>query len=144
MTSERNRLQRRAQMANRFPFPKYALCGFTGTRSGTDISSPYRQVLAIPTSDTGTYRSQFQAGAGGELVMYDRVPGGAGYVERIVEQLGTVLQAALDRTRRCRNPLCDPEGSCYACLRSYGNQFKWNVLKRGPVARWLERFCLSG
>lgn len=27
----------------------------------------------------------------------------------------------------------------YACLRSYGSQFKWNLLKRGPVARWLEQ-----
>lgn len=106
----------------------------------TTLVAAAAEVLAIPPSDiAGTYRSQFQAGAGGELVMYDRVPGGAGYVERIVGQLGTILQAALDRTRRCRNPLCDPEGSCYACLRSYGNQFKWNLLKRGPVARWLEQ-----
>jgi hypothetical protein len=106
----------------------------------TTLVAAAAEVLAIPASDiAGTYRSQFQAGAGGELVLYDRVPGGAGYVERIVEQLGTILQAALDRTGRCRNPLCDPEGSCYACLRSYGNQFKWNLLRRGPVKRWLEQ-----
>jgi superfamily II DNA/RNA helicase len=106
----------------------------------TTLVAATAEVLAIPLSDiAGTYRSQFQAGAGGELVMYDRVPGGAGYVARIVDQLGTILGAALDRTLHCRNPLCDPEGSCYACLRSYGNQFKWALLKRGPVARWLEQ-----
>ncbi len=111
----------------------------------TTLVSAAAEVLAIPLSDiAGTYRSQFQAGAGGELVMYDRVPGGAGYVARIVDQLGTILEAALDRTLHCRNPLCDPEGSCYACLRSYGNQFKWALLKRGPVARWLEQLMTRG
>ena len=29
-----------------------------------------------------------------------------------------------------------PQGSCYACLRSYGNQFKWDKLSRGPIAIW--------
>lgn len=71
------------------------------------------------------------------MVVYDRVPGGAGYVKRIVENLPTILKAVLERTSTCRNPLCDPEGSCYACLRSYANQFKWDKLKRSIVAEWV-------
>ena len=37
----------------------------------------------------------------------------------------------------CKNPQCDPQGSCYACLRSYSNQFQWESLHRNLVADWL-------
>ena len=59
----------------------------------------------------------------GELVVYDRVPGGAGYVSRIGKELPGILEATLRRVLNCTNPQCDPQGSCYTCLRSYGNQF---------------------
>ena len=40
--------------------------------------------LVIPRRDLdGTYRSQGEGSSAGELVVYDRVPGGAGYVGRI-------------------------------------------------------------
>jgi len=100
------------------------------------------EVLSIPTNDiAGTYQNGPHGTA--ELVVYDRVPGGAGYVARIVSQLRTILEATLRRTRDCRNPLCDPQGSCYACLRSYSNQFKWDRLSRGPIATWIA-VLLSG
>jgi hypothetical protein len=28
-------------------------------------------------------------------------------------------------------------GSCYSCLRTYGNQFNWDLLRRNLVANWL-------
>jgi hypothetical protein len=94
------------------------------------------EVLSIPTNDiAATYQNGPQDNA--ELIVYDRVPGGAGYVERIVKDLSGIFEAALRRTRDCRNPLCDPQGSCYACLRSYSNQFKWGQLSRGPIATWI-------
>jgi hypothetical protein len=97
------------------------------------------EVLGIPTGDIdGTFRSQFEHGRGGELVVFDRVPGGAGYVERIRHELVAILRAAYSRTRNCRNQTCDSRGSCYACLRTYGNQFQWDQLNRGLVADWLE------
>src|SRR5262249_24778124 len=93
------------------------------------------EVLSIPTNDiAGTYQNGPHGTA--ELVVYDRVPGGAGYVARIVLELRNILEAILRRTRDCRNPLCDPQVSCYACLRSYSNQFKWDQLSRGPIAAW--------
>jgi len=95
-------------------------------------------VLAVPPADLGgTFRSQSEGSLNGELVIYDRVPGGAGYVKRIGDELRNVLQETLNRTLRCRNPQCDPEGSCYSCLRSYQNQFKWENLKRVLVSKWL-------
>jgi len=94
------------------------------------------EMLSIPTNDiAATYQNGPQDNA--ELIVYDRVPGGAGYVERIVKDLSGIFEAALRRTRDCRNPLCDPQGSCYACLRSYSNQFKWGQLSRGPIATWI-------
>lgn len=96
------------------------------------------EVLTIPRSDIeGTYRSQTGESLSGELVVYDRVPGGAGYVERIVEELPRVLERTLQRTLSCENPLCDPEASCYVCLRSYSNQFRWSLLRRNSVSTWL-------
>jgi superfamily II DNA/RNA helicase len=95
-------------------------------------------VLVIPTRDLdGTYRSQGEGSNAGELVIYDRVPGGAGYVGRIRQELPNILAAALQRVEKCPNPTCEMGGSCYSCLRTYGNQFNWDLLRRNLVANWL-------
>jgi hypothetical protein len=107
----------------------------------TAFVSAAADVLSIPRSDLdSTYQSQSSTSLSGELIVYDRVPGGAGYVRRIIEHLPRILERSLERTRSCDNPLCDPEGSCYTCLRSYGNQFYWDRLKRRKVFEWLGRF----
>jgi hypothetical protein len=96
-------------------------------------------VLQIPPRDlASTYRAQDGNGRMAELVLYDRVPGGAGYAERIQQNLGEVLAAVLRRVRSCPNPLCDPQASCYTCLRNYHNQFYWDQLRRAVVTNWLE------
>jgi superfamily II DNA or RNA helicase len=101
-------------------------------------------VLKIPPRDLdGTYRAQDSAGARGEIVIYDRVPGGAGYVSRLQHELLTLLEATLRRVADCPNPQCDIEASCYACLRSYYNQFYWDQLKRRAVVQWLEPAMLG-
>ena len=100
------------------------------------------EVLSIPSNDiAATY--QVGAHGGGELVVYDRVPGGAGYAGTITRELPAIFEAALRRTRDCPNPLCDPQGSCYACLRSYSNQFKWDRLSRATVATWIATLLAS-
>jgi hypothetical protein len=104
----------------------------------TAFTSAAAESLAIPRSDLdGAYRSQTDDSFDGELVVYDRVPGGAGYVERIIENLPAILRRALEKTRNCDNPLCDLNGSCYTCLRSYSNQFRWDMLNRREVCEWL-------
>ena len=102
----------------------------------TAFVSAAAEVLSIPTNDIA---ATYHDGPNGhpELVIYDRVPGGAGYVDRIRRDLRAIFEVAFKRTSQCRNPLCDSAGSCYACLRSYGNQFKWAQLNRGRVAAWL-------
>jgi ATP-dependent helicase YprA (DUF1998 family) len=99
------------------------------------------EALAVPARDLdGTYRSQSDTSSLAELVVYDRVPGGAGYVERVAQGLSGILSSAWHRTANCPNPACDPSGSCYACLRTYGNQFHWDLLNRGRIAEWLSQF----
>jgi hypothetical protein len=94
--------------------------------------------LNISASDLGgTYHGWSEESYIGELVVYDRIPGGAGHISRIVKDLGDVLEAALARVRDCKCP--DLEASCYACLRSYNNQFYWDQLRRKPVIDWLSR-----
>jgi len=70
-----------------------------------------------------------------EIILYDDVPGGAGHVRRITENLSKVLRYAL-MVAQC--PECQEDTSCPNCLRNYDNQVYWNELKRGPVARFLE------
>jgi DEAD/DEAH box helicase/Domain of unknown function (DUF1998)/Helicase conserved C-terminal domain len=92
--------------------------------------------LGVEPLDLGaTYNGWTDGSWVGELVIYDRVPGGAGHVDRIVENLDPVLRAALGRVRDCK---CgDIASSCYACLRTYSNQFHWGQLQRKPVIDWL-------
>lgn len=98
--------------------------------------------LNIKGSDLGgTYHGWSEESYVGELVVYDRIPGGAGHISRIVKYLGDVMEAALTRVRDCKCP--DLEASCYACLRSYNNQFYWEQLKRKPVIDWLSRILGS-
>jgi hypothetical protein len=111
----------------------------------TALTMAAADVLVIPPRDIdGTFRSQSEQGSRGELVIYDRVPGGAGYVERIQQELPRILGETLSRTRKCRNLQCDPQGSCYACLRSYGNQFQWENLHRNLVSDWLSQVLGAG
>ena len=100
------------------------------------------ELLDIERDDLSVdYRSRTDAGRGGELFVYDNVAGGAGYARRVQERLPEVLRATRDRLDRCDNPECRPEGSCYACLRSYGNQFHWPLLRRDAAADWCRSVC---
>jgi len=76
-----------------------------------------------------------------ELVLYDRIPGGAGYLKRIIDNLKVCFEATLEVVENCKNPACeDLESSCYACLRNYNNQFEWDNLRRKPVIDWLKLY----
>ena len=71
------------------------------------------------------------------IVLYDDVPGGAGLVAALEDRsvFRKVLMSAHQRVDgRCG---CDESTSCYACLRSYRNQFIHPELARGPVKDYL-------
>lgn len=70
------------------------------------------------------------------FIFYDNVPGGAGHVQRIYENLRPTFVTALDRLERCE---CGLETSCYNCLRNYNNQYFHDILQRGSALRNLRK-----
>jgi len=76
------------------------------------------------------------AGQSPTLILYDNVPGGAGHVRRIFDNLRPAFEIALDRLERCE---CGEETSCYHCLRNYNNQYFHDILQRGSALRNLRK-----
>jgi ATP-dependent helicase YprA (DUF1998 family) len=72
-----------------------------------------------------------------EVILYDNVPGGAGYCQMLMNRhsMGEILNAARDVLH------CPAECSysCRKCLQDYDNQIHWDKLNRRPVLTWLER-----
>lgn len=68
------------------------------------------------------------------LVLFDNVPGGAGHVRRIADELVPIFQAALKRVADCE---CGEETSCYECLRNFRNQPYHDQLRRGLARDFL-------
>lgn len=67
--------------------------------------------------------------AGDSLLLFDNVPGGAGYVKNMVypDKLEKILKAAL---RVVSSDCCSEETTCPNCLRNYYNQYHHKVMKR--------------
>jgi ATP-dependent helicase YprA (DUF1998 family) len=94
------------------------------------------EALGIQRSDIhGAYYYQ-SSGVPPSLIFYDDVPGGAGHVKRIYNNLHPTLEAALARLNRCE---CGVETSCYSCLRNYQNQFIHDKLQRGLAIELLKQ-----
>ena len=64
------------------------------------------------------------------VVIFDVVPGGAGFALQIADRVPDVLRAA---RQHVATECCGPETSCYRCLRTYGNQIFHPLLKRGDA-----------
>jgi len=92
-------------------------------------------VLEIPGTEVGgapVYGDGFPA-----IMLFDDVPGGGGVVARLEEP--TVRRCVLEHARDRLNGSCGcgPDGSCYACLRTYRNQSLHSDLRRGLVYDYL-------
>ena len=85
------------------------------------------EALDIQRNDiNGTY---YHTGEGRPaFILFDEVPGGAGHVKRIYDNLRPTFKAALARVNRCE---CGLDTSCYNCLRNYQNQYHHDLLQRG-------------
>ena len=69
------------------------------------------------------------------FVLYDTVPGGAGHVKRIENNLQRVMEQAFNIAENC--PGCSRDQSCNSCLRNFNNQYAHDLLSRGQVAEFL-------
>jgi hypothetical protein len=70
------------------------------------------------------------------VMLFDNVPGGAGHVKRIAEEMQAVFQKAYECVRK---DCCGPETSCYECLRNYRNQPYHDELERGITRDFLSQ-----
>lgn len=70
------------------------------------------------------------------IILYDNVPGGAGYVKQIMNDdvMDHVLRTAQDIVNQ---PCCDDETTCYKCLRNYYNQSYHKQMKKKYAKRLL-------
>jgi len=93
------------------------------------------QGLGIRRDDLDGTLYRYSAGSAPAIVLYDNVPGGAGHVHYISQQLPLVLATAYKRASR---DCCGPETSCYECLRNFRNQPYHDMLKRGVVRDFLD------
>ncbi|MBW1716033.1 MAG: DEAD/DEAH box helicase [Deltaproteobacteria bacterium] len=72
-----------------------------------------------------------------DLILYDSVPGGAGYVRKAATQINEILTAA-----RSILDGCQCEKSCYKCLRSYENQFEHKLLDKRLIQPYLDHLLV--
>jgi len=72
-----------------------------------------------------------------DLILYDNVAGGAGYVRKAAANMEGVLQAARQMLDGCQ---C--EKSCYKCLRSYENQFEHKLLDKTLIQPYLDHLIV--
>jgi ATP-dependent helicase YprA (DUF1998 family) len=70
------------------------------------------------------------------LIIFDSVPGGAGYALIIAQRLPELFNNALDRVSDCE---CGEETSCYNCLRSYSDQIWHDTISRKTAIRALRQ-----
>ncbi len=95
------------------------------------------QSLDIEVSDIGvSWRwltiQNASDGSRAEIVLYDRTPGGAGFVKDGLENWSQVIEKAYEICDACR---C--EEACYDCLKDYGNQSHHEKLNRLCVKEYL-------
>lgn len=83
--------------------------------------------LDIPRDDLKGASRASGGGGSRSIVIYDAVPGGAGYARAVRDALGKLFDEAAAITQNCS---CGEETACYGCLRSYANQYVHQELSR--------------
>jgi hypothetical protein len=94
------------------------------------------RMLEIEPSEIGVswrWLSKTTEGQGVEIVLYDRTPGGAGFVREAIESWTQVIEGATELCRTCR---C--ERACYDCLKDYSNQSHHDNLNRTLVLEYFD------
>jgi len=84
-----------------------------------------------------TYRLYANAGCIAEVVLYDGVPGGAGYSARLGTPQFSLRELMVGALRRLECPQ-ECESACRACLCDYGNQRHWDSFRRKEAMAWLK------
>lgn len=98
---------------------------------GTSLISGAVELIEIESDEIAFFSHKLPHG-GKEIVFYETVPGGAGYLESLAKRLPEWADAALKRlfTHECSK-------ACYRCLKSYRNQPFHRDLDKGLINNFL-------
>ncbi len=98
------------------------------------------ELLELEVGEIAAFPRRGKAGAEvAELVFYETVPGGAGYVEELARRLPEVAEAAHARLFGH-----DCAGACYLCLKRFQNQFAHPFLDKSLVQDLLVNLAALG
>lgn len=64
-----------------------------------------------------------------DILLYDKVPGGAGHVKRLLNK-DAIIRSLRVGLNKISAECCNENTSCYNCLRNYNNQSYHNLLRR--------------
>jgi ATP-dependent helicase YprA (DUF1998 family) len=98
------------------------------------------RALSIARDDLDGTLHGSSADAPPALILFDDVPGGAGYCRRIHDALPQVFREALAVVENCD---CGEETSCYQCLRNFRNQPYHDHLRRDAALNVLRQVVAS-
>jgi len=111
-------------------------------RIGTYYSLAYAfveassQYLDIQREDIDCLLKPIKEGLIYDIVIYDNVPAGAGFIEEIYENFEKILEKALDITKNCS---CGEDTVCNNCLLHYTNQYMAHIMSRAFAYKMLTK-----
>lgn len=74
------------------------------------------------------------------LIMYDTIPGGTGYLEKLFDfsEFSIVLQKAYEAIKECKCQYVEKDG-CYRCIYTYSNQRTQKELSRNKAEKLFKK-----
>ncbi len=94
------------------------------------------ETLDVPDTDLNVTITGSRTSNEAAIVLYDNVPGGAGLVAQLDQEI--IFKKMLDKAWERVQGNCGCDSSCYGCLRSYRNQFAHPYLDRNRALEFLQ------
>ena len=120
--------------ASRWDYAYSVLCG---------LQRGFCSYYGIDERDISGCLHYYDDGIGGSysIILYDRTPGGSGYVRKLygAKELTEVIKHTRDIMAGCSCGGDEGDASCYSCLRNYYNQKHHDELKRGYVLNFIDK-----
>ncbi|MDC0267835.1 DEAD/DEAH box helicase [bacterium] len=125
------------------PVPQEHVIQGTASEYRSQLARTVTEAMRIALADcleilesevAATYRWRYSEGP--EVVIFDSVPGGAGYVSMFFQNfsISNLVDAAIDALS-CRNQCTN---GCRKCIRTFSNQLFWDQFRRPEALAWLQ------
>lgn len=111
------------------------------TRVARTLAEAFRLALTrLLELQPGEVRATYRLPRALEIVLYDSVPGGAGYCAQIGEP-DCSYQALIEATIQQLQCKDECETGCRVCLCDYSNQRYWDIFERKAALAWLQNLA---